>query len=357
LSPTIIETLRAATRDHRAIDQRQRLGEFLKVAQLVTWHGGNAATSADAERATAKVQSVLRAVIAPIGTTGAGAALADLRNLSEAFSTSLIGQSIFDTLLNNGMRVVPLNVKGTFITVAPSGSGVPEGNAKPISQLSLGSDALKPQKVWCAVAVTDVLLDFAFAGAAALFSAELHKGVARATDAAFLSQIAAGTTPIPATSPPGQQTYTFANLLTDLGKLIAAVDVEPGSRLYLVVPTSVAHSFSLMLTTGGSALAFPDLTITQGGPLMAGIELLVSDQLPPNRLLFIVADGLIANTEPFILRRLVQGDIQLSNSPDTPETAATVLQSLWQHNMRALAVERWFGFEVVRARSVASLSY
>jgi hypothetical protein len=343
---TILETLR---QDGRSVDQRVRLGEFLKVAQCVALYGGAAAMNAPAQRATPKVQEVLRGLVTPIGTTGSGAALAQMRQLSDAFSTSLIGLSVFDTLLNNGMRRVPLKTKGTIVSVAPTGSGVNEGDAKPISEMQIGAGELEPQKVWAALAMTSLLLDFGLPDAAALFGDELKKAVARATDQLFLSQLVGATTPIVASG------TTFNELTVDLGTLLAAVDAQPGSRLFLVIPTSKAKEWALMTTP--SSFAFPGLSATEGGPLVAGIDALISDQLPPNRLLLIVSDGLIGNSEPFELRKITQGDIQLSSTPDNPSTAATVLSSLWQFNLVALAVERWLGFEVTRARSVASMSY
>lgn len=345
----ILDTLRGAVEVDRRAGERALTGQFLKIAQCVAL-GGSDAHSAALERATPRVQEILRGLVSPIGTVGAGAALAEMTSLSAAFSTSLIGLSVFDTLLNNGMVRAPLNSKGTIISIAPSGGGVNEGDAKPISQLEIGLGSLKPQKAWAALALTSLLLDFSQPGATTLFGDELKKAIARATDAIFLSQVIAG-----AGAPIATSGTTFANVLTDLGALLAAVDVQPGSRLYLVMPPAKAKVWALMSTTGG--LAFPELDVTTGGPLAAGIEALISDQLPANRMVLIVSDGVVGNSEPFELRKITQGDIQLNTAPDNPATAATVMSSLWQNNLVALAVERWLGFQVARARSVATLSY
>jgi hypothetical protein len=351
MTTRILDTVRGAVEVDRRAGERAQVGQFLKLAQLTALNGSDA-HSAALERATPKVQEVLRGLFAPIGTTGSGAALAEMRVLSEAFSTSLIGISVFDTLLSGGgMKRAPLNTRGAIITVAPVGGGVNQGDAKPISELQVSLGTLPPQKAWAALAMTELLFDFALPGAATLFGDELKKAVSRSTDAIFLSQIIAA-----AGAPVATSGTTFVNVLTDLGALLALVDVEPGSRLYFVMPTAKAKVWALMATPQGG-LAFPELDVTSGGPLAAGVEALISDQLPANRMVLIVADGLIADSLPFELRQIRQGDINLSSTPDNPSTAATVMSSLWQHNMLALAVERWMGFQVIRARSVAALSY
>jgi hypothetical protein len=343
---TIVQQIRNVA---ETAEQRGLLGEFYNYARLTALHGLAAHRSDEAVRATERVQRILKAAVGPINTTS-GAAIAELKPLVEAFSTSLIGLSAFDTLLANGMKRVPFRTRGTIVVVAPTGGGVNEGDAKPVSQIEFGTEMLEPQKAWCAVVVTNLLLSLANPSAAVLFGTELKNAVARATDALFLSQIIATTTPLVSAG------NTFGNLTTDLAALLAAVDVQPGSRLFLIVPTSKAQAWALMNSASGG-FAFPNLSVTSGGPLVAGIEVLISDQLPPNRMVLIVADGLVGNSDQLELRRLTQGDIQLSSTPDNPSSAATVLRNLWQNNLSALACERWLGFEVVRARSVASMSF
>jgi len=141
-----------------------------------------------------------------------------------------------------------------------------------------------------------------------------------------------------------------------LGALLAAVDAQPGSKIYLVIPPAIAKQWALMANPAGG-LAFPRLSITTGGPLAAGVEALISDQLPANRLLLLVTDGLVGNAEGFAFSKLRQGDIEVTSTPDQTPTAATQLRSLWQSNLAALLCERWFGAEVVRPRALASLSY
>jgi hypothetical protein len=72
---TIVQQIRsvAETADHRA-----RVGEFIKIAQLTMLHGGGAAHREDAERATERVQRILKGIVAPIDSIAGGAAIAEL---------------------------------------------------------------------------------------------------------------------------------------------------------------------------------------------------------------------------------------------------------------------------------------
>jgi hypothetical protein len=101
-----------------------------------------------------------------------------------------------------------------------------------------------------------------------------------------------------------------------------------------------------------------ELNRPQGGPLIGGIEALVSDQLPANRIVAVVADGLIvASDDTIALDASRQALIQLDSSPDSPPTSSTNLISLWQATLVGLRAERAFAFKVARTRSVAALSF
>ena len=334
---------------HRVADaeSRNRAGEFIKLAQLVATRGTDL-HDVEFNRATDRVQRVLKTVVAPMGMSTDISP--DQQALGEAFVNSLVGTSVFDTLLANGARRVPLKTHGIIISTAPTGDTPNGGEAKTISEMSLTGSTLDPRKSWAAVAASRELLDFSRSGAQQLFATELRTAVIRATDAALLSQLVA------ATMPTASVGATFASVLVDLAALLAAVDIQPTSRVYLVITTARAKVWALMLTAAGGLFAFPGLTVT-GGTIAGGIEVIASESLPTNRSLMVVADGLIGNSLPFELRQIRQGDIQLTTPPNSPSTAATVLRGMWQNNIQALTIERYWAMEPVRAKSLASLSH
>ena len=48
--------------------------------------------------------------------------------------------------------------------------------------------------------------------------------------------------------------------------------------------------------------------------------------------------------------------LDMSDAPDSPETASTTMHNLWQHNEVAISAERWFGVERLRTSAVAIIS-
>jgi hypothetical protein len=46
----------------------------------------------------------------------------------------------------------------------------------------------------------------------------------------------------------------------------------------------------------------------------------------------------------------------MESAPDSPPTGATVMLSLWQNDLVALRMERFFGFTLMRSNGAASLS-
>jgi hypothetical protein len=53
---------------------------------------------------------------------------------------------------------------------------------------------------------------------------------------------------------------------------------------------------------------------------------------------------------------LRQGDIELSGSPDSPPTSATTRINLWQNDLVALLLRRYFGCELLRTNGAAMLT-
>ena len=142
--------------------------------------------------------------------------------------------------------------------------------------------------------------------------------------------------------------------MTDLGVLLAAVSSGPSSRLYFVVGSGNAKKLTVKASSTG-APAFPSMG-PNGGEILPGVTALVSDQIPSGHALMIAADGIVGDTDVITLDTTRQASLQLDTTPDSPPSANTVPLSLWQHDMISLRCERFFGFTVARAASVASLS-
>jgi hypothetical protein len=103
------------------------------------------------------------------------------------------------------------------------------------------------------------------------------------------------------------------------------------------------------------APTFPNLG-PNGGELFPGITAIASDQISSSAALLFDATGLVGNSEGIIPGRSEQGTIQMESSPDSPPTGATTVISLWQNDLIALRLERFFGYVILRTSGVASLS-
>jgi hypothetical protein len=85
-----------------------------------------------------------------------------------------------------------------------------------------------------------------------------------------------------------------------------------------------------------------------GGQIIPGVEVLVSDQLSGTAVLA-DASQVAAASEGINLDVVRHANVQMGESP-----ATTV--NLWQKNLRGIRAERWFAFKVLRQGAVASLS-
>lgn len=331
------------------VETATRAGEFVATARYLTAAGGDrmlAAAMAEAAGGASGVVSVLRAAAAP-GTidspTWGGPLAQPYAAAAQAFLGSLRNAGAFDRMLPD-MRVVPLRTRVGAVTVGATGYIVGEGRAKPIGALSLASGILASQKAVAILVVTNELARATGPEGTALFGRELRAAVASVTDQEFVTIITAGRTPIPSGG------STAAAVRADLAAALGAIETDASSRLYVLVRASTAKSLAIM-GDGAGGSAFPDMT-PQGGTI-AGIPVVVTDGLAGGTIAVVDANGLTAGSDAVTLDTATQADVEFSNTPSTPPGVATVLRSLWQHNMTALRVERWFGAEVLRPASVA----
>jgi hypothetical protein len=334
------------------IESTSRAGEFIAVARFLLAAKGDglpgALARAEAARATPRVISILKDAVSAgsMADENWAGSLVDYQIATGGFLDSLRYLSVFDRLLADGMRRVPLKSKVVVVTAGAAGRGTREGHVKPISTLSLADGAIEPTKATAIIVVNDELTKTSGA-AASLFAIELRSAVASATDEVFLESLLDGVVP---TASAGS---TTANVITDIATLLGAVTTGPDSRVYIVIDPANAKRLVTKLTTGGD-FAFPLMGLN-GGEIVRGVTALVSDRLPTGNALMIVADGLAGDSGPITLDESRAATIQLDTAPNSPPSASAVPMSLFQQNRQALRAERYFGFEVVRANSVAAL--
>jgi hypothetical protein len=88
--------------------------------------------------------------------------------------------------------------------------------------------------------------------------------------------------------------------------------------------------------------------VTPQGGTIKGVPVIVSDGVPDGEIIILDPMETLQPTalEPSIS---VQADVQLDTAPDSPNTASTVLRSLWQADQVGLLL-RYFMCEKLRAR-------
>jgi hypothetical protein len=186
--------------------------------------------------------------------------------------------------------------------------------------------------------------------ATALIGRELRNAIAVATDAQFLSVITAGVSRIPASGSTSQA------VLFDLyTTLLQNMTTGNGSKLFIVTTPKICKTWACL---GSSSVigsqAFPEMTPT-GGRII-GIPVISSDGVAAGDVLLIDASGVVAGSGDLILSEFADGIFQSDTTPDSPVTGATNLMSLWQLNLTAICLERWFVCSKLRADCVGAIT-
>ena len=267
---SIVQQLGART---EAIETRAGAAAFCKIARLLLAAGGDRAQAirlAPAYHASDRVTAIIKASITG-GTMGDWSAVSDYVNVSTAFSESLRTLSCFDRMLGDGIVPAPLRSRGITVVTGIGGGNPGERMVKNIGTLTLGNALVEPRKSTAILVMSEEVAKSANASTNALLDNELRKGVASATDQAFLSSLIASTTPVASSG------STLGNITTDLSAMVDAVVTAPGSRLYFVASPQNLKKM-LLKTTAQGGVAFPALT-AGGGDIIPGIVALPSDQI------------------------------------------------------------------------------
>ena len=72
---------------------------------------------------------------------------------------------------------------------------------------------------------------------------------------------------------------------------------------------------------------------------------MVSDGLAANTMVLVDAAGIAAASGAIEIASSGQAALQLDSAPTNPPVAATIATSLWQHNLTAIKIARYFGAE------------
>ena len=181
--------------------------------------------------------------------------------------------------------------------------------------------------------------------ARALIGVELRQAVAITADTAFVATLISG---LSVTTSTGS---TAESVRIDIANLLRAVTVSQASKLFILTTPLVCKTWC-MLTDSKGISAFPDLTPTGGS--IQGITVLTSDGITAGNVILADSSGIAGASGDVLLDQIQEGTLQFeSSAPDSPPTASTNYIGLWQNNMIAIRVERYFVGARLRADAVA----
>jgi HK97 family phage major capsid protein len=244
----------------------------------------------------------------------------------------LRNDGVFDALLPHTARL-PFRTKLAVSVTAITATETAEADEKPVFDLAFTATELEPRKASATVVISKELARLGGDNANALILRELRNAVIAGTDSVATAALIAATSPI----------QSSGNVLTDLAALLAAVPSGASSRLFFVIEPSQAKILATLPGVNGAA--FPQMNVNGGS--IGGVTVLVSGQLAAGTAVLFDATAIAAASENVTLFASREAVVTMAEASSV---------SLWQQDLVALRAERWFGFSLLRAYGVASLS-
>src|SRR5262245_48180413 len=338
---TISATIaRASTR----IEAATRLDEFLSVARCATLGRGVGEGAAIAEgRGLGRIAELLRkAAVPPVGLSNSP----EFQTLAMAFLESLGSAGAFDRMLPDMLRV-PMRTRIAAVTLNATGYIVGEGAPKPISSLSFTGGQLPVHTVAAINVLTEELVRAAGAEATSLFRRQLTAAVAEVTDERFLSLVTASAPTVVSNG------GTSLAVHQDFQSAFSLLATDAASRIHIIMQSANAKALATKVTIDGTT-AFPQMT-AQGGTLF-GAPVIVSDGVQNGTIVVLDAAAVAASIGELEFSDARHATLQMSDSPDSPAIASSVLESLWQHDRVALRLVRSFGAFIRSANSAVVIT-
>lgn len=299
---------------------------------------------------------VLKAAVAP-GTTTDPAWAGPLvpPAVTSAFVEMLRPRTVIGRLA--GLTPVPFNAPVPIQTGGGAYHWVGETKPKPVTKLAFAKATLTITKVAAIIPITEELARLSSPSAEMLVQQSMVKGIAQYLDVQFLdptvaavagvnpASITNGITPIATTGDP------IADLKTLIGTFTANNVPLEGSTLLM----SDAAAFALATTvTANGVPFFPNLSVAGGS--VYGVNVVTSASVGTLKILVHNPDILVADDGGVEIDVSREASIQMSDAPDDPTVATSVLVSLWQNNLIGIRAERFINWLRSRPVSVALLA-
>lgn len=293
--------------------------------------GETTADIADRLRLPAPAQRILKASIGAgtLSNPEWASGLADMAAASSAFLQGLGGRSAFAALLDQGVITkAPLRSRVGAVSEGVVGTINGEGQARPVSRMTLNGDALLPQQADAIVVLSREIIENSSAAAQAFLSRQLRRAVAKALDVGFFSTLVTSATP---------SFSSTGDHAADLKILLDATNSGEG-RLAWIASTSAANSIALLNDPRGGVTP-------EGLSEFVGLPFAVSPGLAAGTLMLIDGDRILADVEALGIDVARHAALQMDDAPsmDASAPTATPVVSLWQTNSVAIKISALFG--------------
>lgn len=318
-----------------------------------------------------KLHAELKAAVAAGTTTDAnwGGPLVYSETYAAEFIEFLRPQTILGRFGQGGvpsLTNVPFNIRVVGQSSGASGYWVGQGAPKPLTRFNLNAVPLSFAKIAAIAVLTDELIKFASPSADQLARTELANAIRERSDIDFIdpakaavsnvspASITNGVTPIAAS---GTDEDALRQDIRALWAQFLAANLSPTDAVY-IMSTSTALALSLMVNPLGQP-AFP--TMTMNGGTLLGVPVIASEYVPTDTaggliILVKASDIMLADDGQVTIDASREASLQMDDAPTNPPVAATVLVSMFQHNMTALRAERYINWAKARADAVAYIS-
>jgi HK97 family phage major capsid protein/HK97 family phage prohead protease len=265
-----------------------------------------------------------------------------------------------------GLRGIPFRVALVGQTSGGDGYWVGESKPKPLTKFDFERSTLEPLKVANIAVVTMELVRDSSPSAELLVRDSLAKALSERMDIDFIDPDKAavsGVSPasilngISAIGSSGTDADAVRADVRALFNAFIAANNAPTDGVWIMKATT-ALALSLMVNPLGQP-EFPGLSMT-GGTFM-GLPAIVSEYVPSDSsgatvALVNASDIYFGDEGGISLDMSTEASLQMSDDPDDPADATTVLVSLWQHNMLGFRAERTVNWKRRRASAAAHLS-
>jgi HK97 family phage major capsid protein/HK97 family phage prohead protease len=291
-------------------------------------------------------------------------------NLASEFVDYLRPQTIMGRM--DGWRRVPFNVRYPVQNGGSTVGWVGQGAPKPVSKLSFTSGSLGMAKCAGIVVVTQELARFSSPAAELVVRDDMAAQMQYFQDQQFIDpSIAAVSNVSPASVLNGASNVrqaaaawtSMANVLTDVKAFLTtfATNEIALNGAYWVMTPDTALSIGLLLNTGGTAFAFPEIDVN-GGTFL-GLPVITSNSVPHSTSAGAII-ALIKPNEVFLaddggVNITVSGEASINmdsaptNNSATP--TATSVVSMFQTDSLAIRAERFLNYALRRSYGVGYL--